>query len=118
MTKQFITEVDRQAGEKLRYYRNMRALTQQKLARRLNITPQQLQKYEKATNRMTIGILYKAAQALNVPIVEFFDSQTMPKSNRKSDEIVRNFHQLSPQRQQIMLDISRSLMKEQNQNPV
>jgi transcriptional regulator with XRE-family HTH domain len=51
----------------------MAGMTQRTLARELNVTYQQLQKYEKGTNQPSIAQLYTAARILEIPINYFFD---------------------------------------------
>lgn len=47
-------------------------LSQEKLAERLGITFQQVQKYEKGTNRIGASRLYQLARVLEVPVSFFF----------------------------------------------
>jgi DNA-binding XRE family transcriptional regulator len=47
-------------------------LTQQELARALDISYQQVQKYEYARNRITASTLYRIARIFNVPVHVFF----------------------------------------------
>ena len=54
--------------------RKKRGLTQQKLAKELGLTFQQVQKYEKGTNRISASKLYDMARILDVEIGYFFDS--------------------------------------------
>lgn len=52
--------------------RRMLNLSQEKLAERLGITFQQVQKYERGTNRVGAGRLYQLARILQVPVSYFF----------------------------------------------
>src|SRR5687768_15605122 len=67
------TVVDIHVGRRLRDRRLLKGLTQEQLASRLGVTFQQLQKYEKGVNRVSVSRLYHAAQILQVPILWFFE---------------------------------------------
>jgi transcriptional regulator with XRE-family HTH domain len=67
------TNIDKHIGHRLRARRMMLHMTQTDLAKLLGVTFQQLQKYEKGTNRLRASTLPKLASALNVPIVYFFE---------------------------------------------
>ncbi len=51
----------------------MLGLTQHELAAQIEVTYQQLHKYEQALNRIPAARLYQCAAALNVPIDYFFE---------------------------------------------
>jgi transcriptional regulator with XRE-family HTH domain len=50
----------------------MRGLSQQSLAEAAGVTFQQIQKYERGSNRVSASMLAKIAQALNAPVAELF----------------------------------------------
>jgi transcriptional regulator with XRE-family HTH domain len=60
-------------GAKVRLRRKELGLSQQKLAAALGVTFQQIQKYEKGTNRIGAGRLMEIAGRLSVPITYFFE---------------------------------------------
>ena len=62
-----------QVGEAIRAYRLIAGMSQQALADRLDVSFQQVQKYEKGTNRVGAGRLPQIAKILNVPISALFD---------------------------------------------
>ena len=66
------TEADIEVGASIRAHRLMARMSQQNLARKLGVTFQQIQKYEKGTNRIGAGRLPLIAEVLNVPITAFF----------------------------------------------
>lgn len=72
MNARSATPVDIAIGRKLRQFRISRDLSQAELARELGITFQQVQKYERGTNRIGSGRLYEAAKVLGVPVADFF----------------------------------------------
>jgi transcriptional regulator with XRE-family HTH domain len=60
-------------GANLRLHRNACRMAQTEMAEHLGITFQQVQKYEKGTNRLSAGKLLTIAHILNVPITAFFE---------------------------------------------
>ena len=60
-------------GKKLRIRRLSLGLTQTKVAQAINVTFQQIQKYEKGTNGVSSNRLMQLSQFLNVPIIYFFE---------------------------------------------
>lgn len=93
--------IDRHVGERIRRRRTMLGYTQEQLAAALEISYQQVQKYETGANRVSAGRLYQIAQRLEVSISHFFegldqfDGHTAADpphgSNRATIELVRNF---------------------------
>lgn len=65
--------VDAHVGRRIRLLRGLRKYSQEKLAKALGITFQQVQKYERGANRVGAGRLYELAQILEVPVGFFFD---------------------------------------------
>ncbi len=47
-------------------------MSQQKLAKAIGLTFQQIQKYERGTNRMSASRLYQLADVLNISILDFY----------------------------------------------
>ena len=67
------TQVDAHIGQKIRARRNLLGLSQTELANAAGITFQQIQKYEKGTNRVGASRLQQFSEALGVPPSYFFD---------------------------------------------
>ena len=63
---------DIHVGSQVRLHRMMLGVTQKKLAKQLGITFQQVQKYEKGTNRVSASRIQKISDVLAVPIPTFF----------------------------------------------
>ena len=76
-------EVDRHVGERLRVKRIERGLSQTDLGDRLGITFQQIQKYEKGSNRIGASRLWAISEVLEVPVEWFFDGMVALKATRK-----------------------------------
>src|SRR5690348_17633243 len=66
--------IDRHVGSRVRMRRMMLAMSQEKLGDALGLTFQQVQKYEKGTNRIGASRLQQISHILQVP-VEFFRSE-------------------------------------------
>lgn len=65
--------VDIHVGARMRVRRNLIGLSQEQLGKALGLTFQQIQKYERGTNRMGSSRLFQVAQILSVPISYFFE---------------------------------------------
>jgi transcriptional regulator with XRE-family HTH domain len=73
--------VDKHVGDNIRALRLVRNISQTKLAESLGVTFQQVQKYEKGTNRVGAGRLTKIADALDVPVSRLFEGALSAASN-------------------------------------
>jgi transcriptional regulator with XRE-family HTH domain len=72
---------DVHVGARIRLQRNLIGMSQEKLAEGLGVTFQQVQKYEKGTNRVGASRLQRISEVLGVPISFFFTdapSKTIP----------------------------------------
>ncbi len=65
--------VDIHVGSKLKQRRVGVGMTQERLARTIGITFQQVQKYERGTNRIVASRLFELARALDVSVDYFFE---------------------------------------------
>ena len=74
-------------GKKLRMRRLSLGLTQTKVAEAINVTFQQIQKYEKGTNGVSSNRLMQLSQFLKVPITYFYeDYKDFKESKSNIDE--------------------------------
>lgn len=67
--------LDIEVGRRIRIRRRMLGMSQSALAEGLEVTFQQVQKYEKGTNRIGASRLQRAADCLGVPVTHFFDTE-------------------------------------------
>jgi transcriptional regulator with XRE-family HTH domain len=74
MKKRRAGAADVEIGRKIRALRLQRGLSQTDLADGIDLTFQQVQKYEKGTNRVSAGRLQQIADKLNMPITFFYGS--------------------------------------------
>jgi transcriptional regulator with XRE-family HTH domain len=65
--------IDVHVGSRVRLRRNMLGMSQEKLGEKLGITFQQVQKYEKGTNRVGASRLQAIASILDTPVSFFFE---------------------------------------------
>jgi transcriptional regulator with XRE-family HTH domain len=73
-------------GKKLRMRRLSLGLTQTKVAQAINVTFQQIQKYEKGTNGVSSNRIMQLSQFLKVPIIYFFEDYKEFKDINISEE--------------------------------
>jgi transcriptional regulator with XRE-family HTH domain len=73
MVKKAPNPIDKHVGSRVRMRRMMLGMSQEKLGERLGLTFQQVQKYEKGTNRIGASRLQQIASILSVPVAFFFD---------------------------------------------
>tara|TARA_B100000767_G_C19528813_1_gene435681 strand:+ start:329 stop:694 length:366 start_codon:yes stop_codon:yes gene_type:complete len=82
-------------GKKLRMRRLSLSLTQTKVAEAINVTFQQIQKYEKGTNGVSSARLIQISQFLKVPINYFYedykDYTPLGSEQEIPDELNYNF---------------------------
>lgn len=80
--------VDIHVGSRVRLRRNMIGMSQEKLGEQLGITFQQVQKYEKGTNRIGASRLQAIASTLDVPVSFFFEDapETTKRGGRGFEE--------------------------------
>jgi len=68
---------DKHVGARVRMRRMMLGMSQEKLAEPLGLTFQQVQKYEKGTNRIGASRLQQIADILQVPVSWFFEGNRL-----------------------------------------
>lgn len=73
MTRKMPSPVDVHVGARVRMRRMLIGMSQEKLGESLGLTFQQVQKYEKGSNRIGASRLYQIGSVLGVPIEFFFE---------------------------------------------
>ena len=86
MTKKAPNPIYKHVGTRIRMRRQMISTSQEKLAKKLGITFQQVQKYEKGTNRVGASRLQAIASILGVPVAFFFEGS--PGAGKTHEGIV------------------------------
>jgi len=81
--------VDIYVGSRLRMRRLMLGLSQEKLASAIGLTFQQIQKYEKGTNRIGASRLFQLANALSTNVQYFYENiQSADRDNEDAREVL------------------------------
>ncbi len=70
--------IDVHVGSRVRLRRMLIGMSQEKLGEQLGLTFQQVQKYEKGTNRIGASRLFQIAQILSVPVQFFYEDMGQP----------------------------------------
>ena len=73
MAKKAPNPIDKHVGSRVRMRRMMLSMSQEKLGDALELTFQQVQKYEKGTNRIGASRLQQISNILQVPVAFFFE---------------------------------------------
>lgn len=85
MVKKLPNPIDKHVGSRVKMRRLMLGMSQEKLGDALDLTFQQVQKYEKGTNRMGSSRLQQISNILKVPVTFFFeDVPGQPKLDGKA----------------------------------
>lgn len=109
--------VDVHVGARVRERRVMQGMSQQVLGERVNLTFQQIQKYERGFNRISASMLWRIAETLDVPVSFFFDGLAEGKTRASDDlgrselTLIRHFRAAPVDVQQIVLGLLRDLCK-------
>jgi transcriptional regulator with XRE-family HTH domain len=86
MTRRDPNFVDVHVGSRIRMRRQFVGMSQEKLGELLGITFQQVQKYEKGSNRISASRLYYTAKILGVPVQFFFEELPGGEDRSSQDE--------------------------------
>ena len=83
---------NRHLGSKLRLRRLALGLTQTKVAQAINVTFQQIQKYEKGTNGISSLRIMQLANFLKVPVIYFYEDFAQYEGESYSNEAIENLN--------------------------
>lgn len=106
--------IDIYIGQRLRAARLEKKMSQSELGAALNVTFQQIQKYERGDNRVSASMLLKAAETLGLSITDLVPAELEAPRGR-GDEIgdirggaalSRHFVAMSPARRQILVQVA------------
>jgi transcriptional regulator with XRE-family HTH domain len=78
--------VDVTVGNRVREMRIRKGLSQQSLGEHVGVSFQQIQKYERGTNRMGSSRLVQIANVLEVPVSSFFEGLDKAGASGKADD--------------------------------
>ena len=87
----------KEIGARVRVYRQKAGLTQEKLAEMIDVSFQQIQKYESGMTKLNTDRIQKLADALGISIFAFFEPGTNAPYALTDDEIrlIESFRALS-----------------------
>ena len=88
--------VDLHVGARVRMRRKFLGMSQEGLAETIDLTFQQVQKYERGSNRISASKLFEIARALKVPVAYFFEGYGAGEgmegfSESESEQFVHGF---------------------------
>jgi transcriptional regulator with XRE-family HTH domain len=96
-------------GKKLRMRRLSLGLTQTKVANAINVTFQQIQKYEKGTNGVSSSRLMQLSNFLKVPVTYFYDDYAESQADSTEDLnysfLIKTFGRLSENQKSKIIQI-------------
>lgn len=86
MPRKKLTKTDEYLATLLRHYRTVNGLSQKGLGDRLGISFQQIQKYEKAKNQLSVALFVEYCKALKLDPIKVMEKVIEPNQ----DEIIPN----------------------------
>jgi len=110
----------KEIGEKIKKRRRELKLSQEELAELLDVTYQQIQRYENGTNKLNVENIQMVAEALSVPLSFFFDSYTSlliteeksPHLSSKEKNLLKLFKKIKDSRSKnLIIQLSRLAAK-------
>ena len=118
-TNNQLDNIDKSIGHKIYSLRLAKGLSRQQLAKAIGVTHQQLQKYEKGSNRVSASKLALIAKALDRRIPYFYEgfesAENIPletESQRLCIEVARNFRRIGNREHQDAINtLVKSLLK-------
>ena len=98
-TKGKATEFDKNLGLRLKGKRLLRGMSQQDLAAETGLSFQQIQKYEKGTNRITVSRLYDICNTLDLTVSDFLEDHETPRLTITKEQatLFKSFGKLEPE---------------------
>ena len=117
--------IDQHIGERIRLRRTELGLTQEQLADALNVSYQQIQKYETGANRISASRIFEMARKLGVDMTYFFDGLPVDRGEqaplehggrqRSAIELVRKFAQIDdPQVRAAIAGLVKAIVDHEN----
>lgn len=112
--------LDRQIGDRVRCVRRARKLSQGELGKALDVSFQQIQKYERGVNRISTSALMLIARALDVSPHELMGMADAAQSNMDWDllatdgsyDLLQSYREItSPKLRRALLEMAQNLAK-------
>lgn len=106
--------IDGEVGARLKELRVQNRMTQLDLAKALGVTFQQVQKYEKGSNRMAASTLANAAAALSCKVADFYvqaDPDATLDPERAMAELSDLYGRMAPRQRDALMNTARALVE-------
>lgn len=87
MNKEMRREVDRHVGRRLRVAREFRGYSQNELSKEIDLSFQQVQKYERGDDRISAGLIYDLSHILKLPLAYFYKGLPQPPAKIEKQEV-------------------------------
>ncbi len=127
-----VTPIDGYVGSRVRQRRRLLGMSQEMLGKAVGISFQQIQKYERGTNRIGASRLFTLSKVLSVPIAFFFEEmpralaaagakargfsdasvtfEADPMASRETAEVIRAYYRIEdPKQRRRVLELLRSM---------
>ncbi len=101
-------------GKKIRSVRGTLGITQEIVGKEIGVAPQQVQKYEKGSNRLSAAKLFMLSQAVDVPIQYFFPqdpNQRQESIPPQTVRVVRMLNRIPPKHYDDLSNVIRAILK-------
>lgn len=89
--------IDQQIGAAVRDMRKARGMSQTELGDHINVTFQQVQKYEKGTNRIAVSTFLDICRALDVAPIEILTGIVDPEQKTEMNEVLQENRDMKEQ---------------------
>ena len=87
-SKGFPNPIDVHVGRRIRQRRTLLGMSQEKLAEAIGLTFQQVQKYERGSNRVSSSRLFDLTHVLDVPMSYFFDEMAAGVADKSPSRLM------------------------------
>lgn len=113
MPRETFTSTDKAIGQTIRSLRENAGLSQSDLGKLINVTYQQVQKYEKGTNRISLHSLMSIAKVFDIPLAAII-AEPGPKAsvrlNKREQQLLKAFKGIEDDsRKKQIIELAKSL---------
>ena len=105
-------EINKIIGKNLHAFRLGAGMSQSELGRRIGITFQQVQKYEKGQSKVSAALLYKLCGIFRVQLDDFFDRKVVVFSAKKDclfPKFSKVYAGLSAPKRKLLLEVAKQM---------
>jgi transcriptional regulator with XRE-family HTH domain len=104
--------IDVAVGQRIRDRRRVASMSQDALGRAIGVTFQQVQKYERGSNRISASMMARAAEALACSVADLMGEAPGDELSAGAREMANIFERLqSDEERRALLNLARSMMK-------